>query len=333
MLVVLVKEVKMKNKYFTSLLAVPIESFWKYRQISKKASATTLEHLKNFDKFCINNYPKESKINRTIVNTWCKRRSQENNRSCNKRISFMRKFLQFLYRSEVIDYQINLPSLKCRPSVYIPHFFSLEELKIFFYKCDNYPAGNTYVTRYKALALPVFFRLLYSSGLRTCEARKLKVEDVDLNTGKIAVNNTKGTYNHYVVLHQSMLEIMREYHFCMQELLPERKYFFCFKQNQHYSKTWVSSTFRKIWDSCGFSHAIAYNLRHCYAITNINMQVKDMQEFSARFMCLSRSMGHSSVESTRQYYSLFPDYYPQIIALSKVTCDGIIPEVNDEESY
>lgn len=322
----------MKTKLFISLLATQIESFWKYRQISQIANATCLSNLKNLDRFCIANYPKESTITEAIAYSWCERRPQETNSSCNKRISIMRKFLLFLYRSGLQKSQITLLSLRRTPSVYLPHFFSLEELKTFFNKCDEYPQGVTIAQKHKALAVPVFFRLLYSSGLRTCEARKLTVRDIDLDTGKIAVINTKGTYDHYIVLHPSMLEMMREYHSCMEKMLPERKYFFCFREHEYYSTTWVSHTFKTIWDSCGFSHAVAYDLRHCYAITNINQQVEDMQEFSARFMCLSRSMGHASVESTRHYYSLFPDYYPRIIELSTVTCNDIIPEVNDEES-
>ena len=322
----------MKTKPFTSLLATQIESFWRYRQSSQKASANCLANLKNLDRFCLVNYPKESNITETIANLWCERRPKENNSSCNKRVSLMRKLILFLYRSGLLKSQITLLSLRSIPTAYLPHFFSPEELKTFFCKCDAYPQGVTFAQKCKALTAPVFFRLLYSSGLRTCEARKLTVEDIDLDTGKITVVNTKGTNDHYIVLHSSMLGLMKKYHSSMGKMVPERKYFFCFSRDEYYSKTWVSHTFKAIWDSCGFSHAVAYDLRHCYAITNINQQVEDMQEFSARFMCLSRSMGHSSVESTRYYYNLFPDYYPRVIELSAVTCNEIIPEANDEES-
>lgn len=321
----------MKTEPFNSLLANQIGNFWKYRQISQKSSTNCLSNLKNLDRFCLMNHPKEVNINENITYSWCKRRPKENNSSCNKRISLMRKLLLFLYRSGWLESQIILLSLRSSPCAYLPHFFSFEELQTFFYKCDVYPQGVTFIQKCKAMTAPVFFKLLYSSGLRTCEARKLMVDDIDLNTGKIAVINTKGTSDHYIVLHPSMLGLMKEYHSSMKKMIPERKYFFCFRQDEYYSKIWVSQTFKTIWDSCGFSHAVAYDLRHCYAITNINQQVEDMQEFSARFMCLSRSMGHASVESTRYYYSLFPDYYPQIIELSAVTCNEIIPEANDEE--
>ena len=39
--------------------------------------------------------------------------------------------------------------------------------------------------------VPVFFRLLYSTGMRTTEARLLRVEDVDLQSGVINIRYTK----------------------------------------------------------------------------------------------------------------------------------------------
>ena len=56
----------------------------------------------------------------------------------------------------------------------------------------------------KTMTYPVYFRLLYSSGLRTCEARWLKVKDVDLENDIVNIRKTKCNIEHYVVLHESM---------------------------------------------------------------------------------------------------------------------------------
>lgn len=57
----------------------------------------------------------------------------------------------------------------------------------------------------------MFFRLLYSSGIRTNEARLLLRENVDLRRGILDIQYSKGHDQHYIVLHDSMLEIMRRY--------------------------------------------------------------------------------------------------------------------------
>ena len=57
---------------------------------------------------------------------------------------------------------------------------------------------------------PAFFRLLYSS-IRTTEARKLKRKEVDLVHGVLDICETKGYAQHYVALHGSMTELLKQY--------------------------------------------------------------------------------------------------------------------------
>ncbi|MCC3671692.1 tyrosine-type recombinase/integrase, partial [Terrisporobacter mayombei] len=40
---------------------------------------------------------------------------------------------------------------------------------------------------YRALVMPVFFRILYTSGMRVSELRRAKLRDVDLANGYIRI--------------------------------------------------------------------------------------------------------------------------------------------------
>ncbi|WAG64519.1 tyrosine-type recombinase/integrase [Clostridium estertheticum] len=72
---------------------------------------------------------------------------------------------------------------------YIPYIYTDNELKRFFnetdkcYYCSECP--------HRHLILPIIFRMIYSCGLRVSEARLLKVEDVDLNSGILTINHSK----------------------------------------------------------------------------------------------------------------------------------------------
>lgn len=88
----------------------------------------------------------------------------------------------------------------------------------------------------------------------------LRVENVDLCRGIINIRYSKGHAQHYVVLHDSMLELLRIY-------------------------------------------ATAYAFRQHYAIENINCWTGEGFEFDAKLLYLSKSMGHSTLESTKYYYS------------------------------
>lgn len=75
------------------------------------------------------------------------------------------------------------------------------------------------------MTVPVFFRLLYSSGMRTTEVRLLHRKDIDLQSGIIKIKQTKGHMEHYVVLHDTMLELMKIYDKAIEKLQPNRTYF------------------------------------------------------------------------------------------------------------
>ena len=71
----------------------------------------------------------------------------------------------------------------------MPHIYTGDELKGIFAETDRYHYCSEVPHRH--LVMPVFFRLLYSCGLRLTEARLLKIMDVDLAEGVITVRNAK----------------------------------------------------------------------------------------------------------------------------------------------
>ena len=56
--------------------------------------------------------------------------------------------------------------------------------------------------------------------MRTTEARLLKRKDVNLDNGIISIRDSKGNGRHYVVLHDSMTELMQKYDMAVDRLIP-----------------------------------------------------------------------------------------------------------------
>lgn len=185
----------------------------------------------------------------------------------------------------------------------------------------------------RKITFPVIFRLLYSSGIRTTEVRLLLRENVDLQNGILDIKYSKGPNQHYVVLHDSMLGIMRRYDETASELVPGRIYFFSTVSNGHYSADWVTYHFKKLWKRANSSDVTPYQLRHNYAIENINSWVGKGFDFYDKFVFLSKSMGHVTLESTKYYYSIVPALSQILEEKDKESSDWILPEVpTDEES-
>ena len=80
-------------------------------------------------------------------------------------------------------------------------------------------------------------------------------------------------------------------------------YFFPARNNSFHDNSWVSDNFRKIWKNVSPCHAVPYALRHHYATTNINNWINRGMDFNSKLLYLSKSMGHSVIESTAYYYS------------------------------
>ena len=319
---------------FISCIAHLIEQFIWYRKASGSWNEPNYGlNIKLFDHFCADNYPAFTELKQDMVDSWCTKRSTEKNRSYNVRTMVIKAFIEYLRNRELTDV-IPPVTLKPEPRTYTPHAFEDDELRRFFSECDNIrPQLGRRASVIRKLTIPVFFRLLYSSGMRTTEARLLLKENVDLERGVVDIRQSKGYDQHYVVLHDTMNDLMRRYDQVISEVQPDRVYFFQSHKGSNYSRDWLQDNFKVLWRKANGmeTDAVAYDVRHHYAIVNINSWVDDGFEFSDKLNYLSKSMGHRFVESTRYYYSIVPRLSDTLRDKTEDGFNAIVPEVIDDE--
>lgn len=318
---------------FTSCLAPLIAGYITYQKASGRWNDASYEpNLLLFDRYCQQHDPEATALSQALVTAWCRQRDTETNNSCRSRIYVVASFIGYLRTRG--DTRVLAPDIPQKePRTYIPHAFTEAELRNFFRACDTLPAvGHTLEQRSRKITIPVFFRLLYSSGLRTTEARMLRVEDVDWRQGVLNIRYSKGHAQHYVVLHDSMLTLCQHYEAAIRGLYPHRTYFFPARRDSFHTRKWVQTNFRILWDHDNRAQATAYALRHHYAITNINHWTDEGWGFDAKLLYLSRSMGHRTVESTKGYYALVPGLAAILEDKTSADFNQIVPEVNDEAS-
>ncbi len=249
-------------------------------------------NIKLFDHYCADLYPGEI-LRQEMVDTWCAKRETENVNSCYTRTLVIRLFIEYLHKHGKTDV-LPPPVLKQDKKRRIPHAFSRDELERFFHECDSIiPCRGrmAYASELRKITCPVFFRLLYSSGIRTTEARFLMRDGVDLVNGVLDIQKSKGYDQHYVALHQSMTELLERYDRAADRLCPDRTYFFESPAGQPYSRAWVSYNFSMLWEKANGKKgdAVAYDLRHNYATANINAWKDDAFGFNDRLHYLARS--------------------------------------------
>lgn len=318
---------------FKSFLSDIFDGYVAYRKASGRDSIGYLLNVRHFDRYCVREYPSAKALSQIMVDQWCKKRDTETTNSCISRIYPVLSFLRYAKARSLTD--VNIPSApRSTPRTYIPHAFTVEELQNFFYSCDSINTKYGLIGKIQKITVPVFFRLLYSSGMRTTEVRLLRREDVNLENGVISIRYSKGYNQHFVVLHDTMLDLMKKYDAAISKMIPDRIFFFPTSSNKGYHGSWVNRIFRKYWYESNKAGATAYELRHHYAVENINGWIGQGLTTHMRLLSLSKSLGHSNVESTKYYYSLVPGLSEIIEDATGDMFNQIIPNLqDDEESY
>lgn len=307
-----------------------IQSYYDY--IDKKGFGRYYKYRLNpFIKWVSDNYGTKATLKQDMFDKWCIRRSTENAKTCHNRISAIRKFIDFIRFQGWGDF--NYPtSIKLSDPQNEIALWTEQELSNFFKACDEFrPKAYCPISAYNqklvSIIAPVFFRFLYSTGIRHMEARWLKCDNVDLVHGIVTLERTKGGDRRIIVLHDSMLDLMKRYNQIISKEIPHRTSFFPNKDGGELYKGWVGYYFRKFWDKYNNnSKVVAYSLRHNYAIENINSWPHNGCIVTDKLLTLSKSMGHSNLSSTMYYYHLVPAFADIYEELMGQTINDLIPD-------
>ena len=265
---------------FRSFLAPHMKSFVKFQTVAGRWNKTYDAYLSYFDKYCCQAFPGESVLREEMTDGWCAIRDTESSNTRRIRIYAIANFVKYMRIRGMTG--IPVPIIpKQKRSAYIPHAFTDAELGVFFHACDNLPMSKPKAlsVRIRKFVVPVFFRLLYSTGIRTYEARMLEVGDVDLEEGILCIRTAKGGNQYYSAMHGTMTELMKTFDRAIRTICPERRFFFQSARGSFFSKEWVVQTFKGIWKKASESNSTAYELRHNYAVTNIKVDMRRIRFF------------------------------------------------------
>ena len=233
--------------------------------------------LKTFSVFCMNHYPDETTITKAMAMQWAERRQDENLNSLAARITPIRQLAKYMHCLGVEAYVIPL-GIPGKLPRYIPHIFTDKELQAFFAEIDRCPVDP--VSPAMHLVIPVFFRVLYCCGLRSSEARLLKVEDVDLETGKLTIRQSKGNKDRSVMMSEEVLDLCRVYRSKVSRIYPNCIAFFPNQCGKHYGIRRFDDWFHLFWNKTGLTNSISgnlprvHNFRHTFAVKRLNLWVQ-----------------------------------------------------------
>ncbi|EJW96641.1 integrase family protein, partial [gut metagenome] len=120
------------------------------------------------------------------------------------RISIMRVFCRYLNDIGIPAY-VPPKGLTHKRIRYDAHIYTDDELQRFFDAVDKSQSVPDSCP-YRGDVMPVFFRILYTSGMRVSELRLARISDVNLEDGYILVCEAKNHKERLIPIHPILLK-------------------------------------------------------------------------------------------------------------------------------
>ncbi|MDY6275679.1 MAG: tyrosine-type recombinase/integrase [Succinivibrionaceae bacterium] len=190
-----------------SKLAPSIRAFVEQKMASGYPYKESFRSLSHLDAMVYEKFPESDSLTKEICDCWIELSSRFHQNTLLRRVTPVRQYGKYLVGTGKPAYIIpgGIPNKQIR---YDAHIFTERELTAFFRAIDQCPESSF---SHKCYTIPVIFRMLYSTGVRSSEARRLRMEDVDLNTGKIFIRKSKGWEARVIYASSDLLDLMNRY--------------------------------------------------------------------------------------------------------------------------
>lgn len=289
-----------------------------------------------FDTFCADKYPLEKTITREMGLEWAVKRPTEKSVSTAKRIAPVRELAKYMLRKGIDAYIIPNEFVKQPTARYAPHIFTDHELDRFFHETDSIEP-TVHKECMEPLVMPVYFRLLYTCGLRPQEGRLIERKNIDLENGVLFIPESKRHKDRYVVLPEDMLMLCKKYNDVVSSKTPQNEYFFPSGPLTCYKAVSLENNFKRYWEKAGLlketcgNNPRIYDFRHTFATKKLYQWMKSGRDIDACIPALSAYMGYAHLSQTAYYIHLVPEVFPTISKLDWESFSNLIPEVNENE--
>ena len=213
----------MSNIVFEGPFKQEIQDFISLKRSIGYKYLTEAGILKRFDLFLAENHPDATEMTKEAITGWCAKTMHETAANHCSRASAIRQFTKYL-DSIGINTWILPNNYYPVGQQYVPHIYTPDELSRFFKETDK--CQPRLEAPYRHFIMPVFFRLLFSCGLRCSEARLLKVEDVDLSSRVLSVVDSKNHNSRLVPMPNSITQRLVAYAEKVHPFPNSERYFF-----------------------------------------------------------------------------------------------------------
>jgi integrase len=298
------------KKFFASPLADDFKGFLQFKRSLGYKYVRAEFTLRQFDHF-LQRYVakrKDWQLDRAIL-TWLGNKPQRKAISVSMEIAVLRQFCIYL-RRRPDRLNIDEPLWPKLPteSTFIPYVLSKKDIQRLLQLAAQLDRPPFQAILYRTLLL-----ILYCSGLRFGEALRLRIRDVNIGSGLLFVEQTKGRAR-WVPFHRSLAKELDNYLTARRVFAPTRPedYFLVGANKRKLPVGTASENVRKLLRKAGLKPDQGrigprpYDLRHTFAVHRLTRWYEQGIDLNARLPWLSAYMGHNDILGTETYLTATP---------------------------
>lgn len=289
--------------------------------------------FRRIDRFFSENHLLEKCISKELCELWCRKRSYETIANQSSRVSTLRTFCRYLNDIGISAY-IPPKGISGKEPKYDAHIYTDDELARFFSAVDHSQSVPTECP-YRSLVMPIFFRILYTSGMRVSELRLARVKDFNLEEGYLTVLNAKNHKDRIVPIHPVLVDRCTHLKEAIHQNSTDDEFFFMIRQGQAMPLVNVYRNFRRYLDKAGITHTghgpRVHDFRHTYCVNLLRKWVDEGKDLMAYLPYMRTMLGHEGFLETAYYLKLTTEMHPHIRERVKTAFPNLIEEAVFEE--
>lgn len=293
---------------YSSAFAEDIAAFIAFKESAGIKSKSRDWTLYDFDRWCAEHGAE--RFDRQTVEGWVKERRAKTSPSHLSWMSHVRELGRFMRASGRPDAYVLSGEFKSKMVRIAPYLLTQAEVDAFFEAAAGFDNGTPWTWQ-----ATCFFGLMHSCGLRTCEAQRLRPEDVDLASPSIDIMWSKGNRSRRLAITGEVAEMIAR---CDSKTAARfgacRGAFFVSSTGNGVQHSAIGPVFHRIWRAAGLPESKdgrkprPYCFRHRFAYANLERWRAEGVDASAMLPYLARCMGHATFDSTYYYVHTSPDF-------------------------
>jgi integrase/recombinase XerD len=297
---------------FVSPLARDLTAFITFKRALGQSYHREIFRLRSLDRFAAQHAAERggSRLDR-VIPRWLSRPIDRKPRCIHRELSVARQFCLFLRRRNPECFVPNhdLAPPERRSARFLPYIFSAQEIRLLLRQTKSIKGPPFRQATFRMLLL-----VLYCTGLRSGEAVRLTLHDVDLRGRTFFVSHSKGK-SRWVPFHSGLARQLRNY---LEERLliapaSSNSRLFAQPNGRGYNANAISIVIVRLLRRIGLKPSKGrigprpYDLRHSFAVHRLTRWYRAGVDLHAHLPWLSAYMGHDNLLGTETYLTATPE--------------------------